>query len=147
MLLTSGYSTKILLFFMKTILEGEVTVNLENGENLSWIVKHPYLENVFYATHEVELGAISRWKIDEKGQLKMLEKITSRGTYPTHLAINDKGTALYVANYGLPSGSFTVFNLDKVSGKMNILGPIINTYFSVLNRSSGPNKYAGGSIS
>ena len=53
---------------MKAILEGEVIVNLENGDNLSWIVKHPNLENVFYATHEVEKGAVSRWKVD-KGHL------------------------------------------------------------------------------
>ena len=52
-----------------TVLEGEVIVNLENGDNLSWIVKHPYLENVFYATHEVEVGAVSRWKIDEEGKV------------------------------------------------------------------------------
>ena len=68
--LASGYSTTVLVFFMKAILEGEVIVNLENGDNLSWIVKHPNLENVFYATHEVEKGAVSRWKVDEEGQLK-----------------------------------------------------------------------------
>ena len=51
---------------MYTVLEGEVIVNLENGDNLSWIVKHPYLENVFYATHEVESGAVSRWKLMKK---------------------------------------------------------------------------------
>ena len=114
---------------MKAILEGEVIVNLENGDNLSWIVKHPKLENIFYATHEVEVGAVSRWKIDEEGQLKMLEKISSGGTHPTHLAINDRGTELYVANYGIPYGTFSVFKLDKVSGKMGILGPsYTNTY-------------------
>ena len=59
----------------------------------------------------------------------MLEKISSGGTHPTHLAINDKGTALYVANYGIPYGTFSVFNLDKVSGKIGILGPsYTNTY-------------------
>ena len=45
------------------------------------------------------------------------------------MAINDKGTALYVANYGIPYGTFSVFNLDKVSGKIGILGPsYTNTY-------------------
>ena len=73
MLLTSGYSTKVLAFLIKSSLESEVKVNLESGDNLSWIVKHPSLENVFYATHEVESGAVSRWKIDEEGKLNMLE--------------------------------------------------------------------------
>ena len=73
MLLTSGYSTKVLAFLIKSSLESEVKVNLESGDNLSWIVKHPNLENVFYATHEVESGAVSRWKIDEEGKLNMLE--------------------------------------------------------------------------
>jgi hypothetical protein len=76
MLLTSGYSTKVLAFLIKSSLESEVKVNLESGDNLSWIVKHPSLENVFYATHEVESGAVSRWKIDEEGKLNMLEVCT-----------------------------------------------------------------------
>ena len=76
MLLTSGYSTKVLAFLIKSSLESEVKVNLESGDNLSWIVKHPNLENVFYATHEVESGAVSRWKIDEEGKLNMLEVCT-----------------------------------------------------------------------
>ena len=62
---------------MQSSLESEVKVNRGNGiDNLSWIVKHPSLENVFYATHEVESGAVSRWKIDEKGNLNMLEVCT-----------------------------------------------------------------------
>ena len=62
---------------MQSSLESEVKVNLGNGiDNLSFIVKHPNLDNVFYATHEVESGAVSRWKIDEKGNLNMLEVCT-----------------------------------------------------------------------
>ena len=62
---------------MQSSLESEVKVNLGNGiDNLSWIVKHPNLDNVFYATHEVESGAVSRWKIDEEGKLNMLEVCT-----------------------------------------------------------------------
>jgi len=123
MLLTSGYSTKVLAFLITSSLESEVKVNLGNGiDNLSWIVKHPNLDNVFYATHEVESGAVSRWKIDEEGKLNMLEKVPSGGTHPTHLAINDKGTALYVANYGVPSGSFAVLNLDRISGEIQESG-------------------------
>ena len=52
----------------------------------------------------------------------MFQKITSGGTHPTHLAINDQGTALYVANYGVPSGSFAVLNLDKISGEIQESG-------------------------
>ena len=59
---------------MQSSLKSEVKVNRGNGiDNLSWIVKHPSLENVFYATHEVESGAVSRWKIDEEGKVNMLE--------------------------------------------------------------------------
>ena len=43
--------------------------------------------------------------------------MASGGTSPTHLDVNDKGTALYVANYGNP-GSFAAFNLDKESGEI-----------------------------
>ena len=62
---------------MQSSLESEVKVNQGNGiDNLSFIVKHPNLDNVFYATHEVESGAVSRWKMDEDGKLNMLEVCT-----------------------------------------------------------------------
>jgi len=121
-LLTSGYGQTVLSFLLN-VRSSEKTSDVvsQDGENLSFVVKHPRLDNVFYAVHEVEnyngheTGAVSRWKINEQGQFIMLEKMSSGGTSPCHLSVNDKENMLYVANYG---GSFAAFSLQKESGEL-----------------------------
>jgi len=118
-LLTLGYGQTVLLFlFEASVKEGykpNVVKNLDAGENLSFMVKHPRLQNVFYAAHEMESGGVSRWNLNAQGQFNMLEKVTFSGKHPCHLSINDDENALYIANYG---GSFTTFNLDTETGKL-----------------------------
>ena len=41
--------------------------------------------------------------------------MSSGGTSPCHLSVNDKENMLYVANYG---GSFAAFSLQKESGEL-----------------------------
>ena len=88
--LTSGYGQTVLSFLLNARSSEDhvaktssdvVISQLEDGDNLSFVVKHPRLDNVFYAGHEVEnynsyghkTGAVSRWKINEHGQFTMLE--------------------------------------------------------------------------
>ena len=93
-LLTSGYGQTVLLFlFEASVKEGykpNVVKNLDAGENLSFMVKHPQLQNVFYAAHEMESGAVSRWNLNAQGQFNMLEKVTFSGKHPCHLRCEQK---------------------------------------------------------
>jgi len=115
-LLTSGYGSKILLFLLEASLKEKSKTQLEWGEKLSFMVKHPRLENMFYAVHEKFEGAVSRWKLDDQGQFKMLQKETGwQGKHPTHISINDEENALFIANYG---GSFTAMKLSKETGEI-----------------------------
>jgi len=78
----------------------------------AFLAVHPN-QNFLYAVSEVNDyegqpgGAIAAYSIDRaSGALKLLNKVASRGRGPTHLAVDQTGKAVVVANYG--GGSTTI---------------------------------------
>lgn len=82
--------------------------------NPSWLETSPQYRNL-YAVSEVGYrtgaeGHISSFTINRKtGALLFLNRVSSRGGGPCHLAVNHTGKALLVANYG--SGSIASFSI------------------------------------
>ena len=83
-------------------------------ESATWLTTHP-TRRVLYAVSEMGNdgkvdGEVSSFAIDPAtGSLKPLNRISSGGGGPTHLAVDRAGKAIAVANYG--GASVTVFRL------------------------------------
>ena len=77
MLLTSGYGTKILSFSSEN--HTKKVLFEEKDENISFILKHPEMENILYAVHELEIfqgqkaGAVSRCILKSTGEIEIQE--------------------------------------------------------------------------
>ena len=90
-------------------------------ENPSFLALHPN-HRFLYAVNEISnfegqsAGSISAFSIDGKtGMLTLLNRVSTRGTIPAHLVVDQTGKSLLVANYG--SGSVVVFPL-KADGSI-----------------------------
>jgi 6-phosphogluconolactonase len=71
--------------------------------NPSFVAVHPN-QKFLYAVNEDNAGGVSAFRIDAAtGQLKPLNRVSSHGSGPCHLAADRGGRWVYVANYG--SGS------------------------------------------
>jgi 6-phosphogluconolactonase len=76
-------------------------------ENPSFLAIHPN-QRFLYAVNEVSEGSVSAYAIDPaSGQLKLLNRVSSRGSGPCHVAVDKTGKWLFVANYN--SGSVAAF--------------------------------------
>src|SRR5436190_8899894 len=74
--------------------------------NPTFLAVHPN-HRFLYAVNEVSkyedqaAGSVSAYAIDSSsGQLKLLNRVSSKGTGPCHLALDRTGKWLFVANYG-----------------------------------------------
>ena len=77
----------------------------------SFVAVHPN-QQYLYAVNEVSTGGLSAFKIDPaSGQLKFLNKVSSKGADPCHLAVERGGRWVYVANYS--SGSVAAFPIQS----------------------------------
>jgi len=92
-------------------------------ENPSFLVMHPHLP-VLYSVSEIgqyqgeESGAVASFAVDETtGTLEPMGSVASRGAHPCHLAVDDSGHWLFVANY--TGGNVAVLPLDE----RGVLGP------------------------
>jgi 6-phosphogluconolactonase len=75
--------------------------------NPTFLAVHPS-RKFLYAANENPEGAISAFAIDPStGQLKLLNRVGSRGSGPRHAAVDQAGHWLYAANYN--SGSVASF--------------------------------------
>jgi 6-phosphogluconolactonase len=90
-------------------------------ENPSFLALHPS-HRFLYAVNETSnfegqsAGSVSAFTIDAKtGMLTILNRVSTRGTIPAHLVVDQTGKSLLVANYG--SGSVAVFPL-KADGSI-----------------------------
>lgn len=73
----------------------------------SFLAVHPN-GRFLYAVNEQAEGSVSAFAIDRTtGGLKLLNRVSSRGNGPCHLALDHTGKWLFAANYG--SGSVAVF--------------------------------------
>lgn len=120
---TNGSSEGIykLEFNLKT---GELS-NLQLAvatENPSFIAYSPN-KKYLYAVSESLGGSVSAYKIQENGLLKFINKVSSNGKGPCHIAINKTGTKAVVSNYG--GGSASIYNIAR-DGKLNEASQIFN---------------------
>ena len=86
-------------------------------KNPTFLAAHPK-ESVLYAVGEVDdfggkrVGSVSAFRIQEKsGKLSLLNRQPSGGTGPCHLAVDQTGHCLLVANYG--SGSIAALPIQS----------------------------------
>jgi 6-phosphogluconolactonase len=90
-------------------------VLVAEGKNPSFLVKHPS-QPIIFSVNEIDdyaggkTGAVSAFRIEEDGKLKLLNQQPSGGGGPTHLSIDPQGKNALVANYG--TGSVAVLPVD-----------------------------------
>lgn len=114
-------------------------------DNPSYLALHPK-EGFIYCVNETASfdgsGTVSAFSIDsETGKLEEISKLSTQGTYPCHLAVDQKGTRLAVANYG--SGSLTVFPINKRNGELSSATAFFQYSGSSVNkdRQEGPHAH------
>ena len=115
-------------------------------ENPSFLALHPN-RRVLYAVNEISnyegqsAGSVSAFSIDGKtGMLTLLNRVSTRGTIPAHLVVDQTGKSLVVANYG--SGSVAVFPL-KADGSIGAASAFVqHTGSSSGPRQKGPHAHA-----
>jgi 6-phosphogluconolactonase len=76
------------------------------SENPSFLALHPN-RRFLYAVNEISnfeghsTGSVSAFSIDGKaGMLTLLNTVSTGGTIPAHLVVDQTGKSLVVANYG-----------------------------------------------
>ncbi|HEY1760231.1 MAG TPA: lactonase family protein [Bryobacteraceae bacterium] len=93
-----------------------------------------------YAANEETAGGVSAFAIDT-GELKLLNRVSSRGSGPCHVALDKTGKWLFVANYN--SGSVAAFpvhidgSLGEASAFMQHSGSSVNP-----QRQEGPHAHS-----
>ena len=111
----SGNGTGITTFRLEA---GDLTeVAAQPMTSPSWLTKHPALP-ILYATNETTSGEVTSARIDDSGELTVLDVAATGGAHPCHLAITPDARFLLCANY--TGGSLAVFSLDaqgRISGR------------------------------
>jgi 6-phosphogluconolactonase len=116
------------------------------SENPSFLALHPN-HRFLYAVNEISnyegqsAGSVSSFSINlETGMLTLLNKMTTRGTIPAHLVVDQTGKSLVVANYG--SGSVAAFPLNA-DGSVGAASAFVQqTGSSTGPRQRGPHAHA-----
>lgn len=84
-------------------------------ENPSFIAFAPN-KKYMYAVSESDGGSVSSFLIQKDGSLTFLNKVSSNGKGPCHIAIDKKGAKAVVSNYG--GGSAAIYTISK-DGTLN----------------------------
>ncbi|MGA2772325.1 MAG: lactonase family protein [Bryobacteraceae bacterium] len=99
-------------------------------------------QRFLYAANEDKAGTISAFAIDPAtGQLKLLNRVPSRGSGPCHVAVDPGGKWVFAANYN--SGSVAAFpvredgTLGEATGFVQHVGSSVNA-----QRQSGPHAHS-----
>ena len=102
----------------------------------SFLAIHPN-QKVLYAVNETssfegqKSGSVSAFTIDRvTGKLKLLNRVSSHGDGPCHVAVDATGKLLAVANYG--AGNFATYPLEAD-------GSIGKTFHVISSQGTGPN--------
>ena len=85
------------------------------AENPSFITYSPDKKYI-YAVNETENGAVSAFKVEPNNALSLLNKVSSNGAHPCHVAINQNGDKAVVSNY--TGGTFALYTI-KNDGALN----------------------------
>jgi len=109
--------------------------------NPTFLAVHPN-RKFLYAVNEENEGGVSAFAIDpSSGRLKPLNRVSSRGAGPCHLAVSEAGDWLYAANYN--SGSVAAFpicgdgSLGEAAGFVQHAGSSVNP-----QRQRGPHAHS-----
>jgi 6-phosphogluconolactonase len=115
-------------------LEAEVS-------NPSFLIEHPD-HRFLYAVSEDAVGMVNAYLIDPKsGNLALVNRVSSKGDGPCHLALDREGRWVAVANYG--SGSVAVLPLRKDGGLGEAAAFVQHTGTGVNpQRQAGPHAHA-----
>jgi 6-phosphogluconolactonase len=108
--------------------------------NPSFLAVHPN-RRFLYAVNENGKGTVSAFSIDPKtAKLTLLNSVSSRGDGPCHLAVDQTGKYLFVANYG--SGSVAVLPIGN-DGKLGESTAFVQHTGSSVNkqRQAGPHAH------
>ena len=116
------------------------------SENPSFLTLHPN-HQFLYAVNEISnyegqsAGSVSSFSINVKtGMLTLLNKMTTRGTIPAHLVVDQTGKSLVVANYG--SGSVVAYPLNADGSVGPASAFVQHTGSSTGPRQRGPHAHA-----
>lgn len=85
------------------------------SENPSYITSSPDKKYI-YAVNETENGAVSAFKVEPNKTLSFINKVSSNGANPCHIAINQDGDKAIVSNY--TGGTFSLYTI-KNDGALN----------------------------
>lgn len=104
--------------------------------NPTFLALHPN-QKVLYAVNETsdfegqKSGSVSAYAVDRvSGKLKLLNRVSSHGAGPCHVAVDATGKLLAVANYG--GGNFATYPLEAD-------GSIGKAFHVISSQGSGPN--------
>jgi 6-phosphogluconolactonase len=95
-----------------------------------------------YAANEESAGGVSAFSIDAaKGALKLLNRVSSRGSGPCHVALDKTGKWLFAANYN--SGSVAAFPVHE-DGSLGEASAFVQHSGSSVNpqRQAGPHAHS-----
>jgi 6-phosphogluconolactonase len=94
-----------------------------------------------YAVNEAGGGEVSAFAVDAPGKLRLLNKVSARGTSPCHLNFDRSGRWLAVANYG--SGTVAIFPV-QTNGQLGEAAEVIQHKGSSVNknRQQGPHAHS-----
>jgi 6-phosphogluconolactonase len=107
----------------------------------SFLAEHPSHKFLYAVNEAGRTGGVSAFSIDAKtGKLTELNKVSSGGSSPCHLAIDKSGKWLFVANYG--DGVLTVYPI-QADGKIGEVAQTIKNTGTVHlpQRQGGPHAH------
>jgi len=79
-------------------------------ENPSYLSYSPDKKHI-YAVNENEKGMVSAFEIQDNGHLKSLNKVSTHGAHPCHVAINKSGNKAIVSNY--TGGNASIYSIKN----------------------------------
>jgi 6-phosphogluconolactonase len=107
----------------------------------SFLALHPNGKSLYAVGEVPDGGGVKAFAIDRaSGKLKTINEQSTRGTGPTHLAVDATGKALVVANYG--SGSVASLPI-KENGSLGAVATFVQHQGSSVNqkRQAGPHAH------
>jgi len=80
-------------------------------------------KNYIYAVNETKNGTVSTFKIEEDKTLVFINKVSTHGAHPCHVAINQQGDKAIISNY--TGGNFSLHTINNDG--------VLNEAFQVLD--------------
>ncbi len=81
-----------------------------SSENPSFITYSPDKKHI-YAVNENEAGTISAFKVEDDKTLTFINKVSTHGAHPCHVAINESGNKAIASNY--TGGNASLHTISK----------------------------------